>query len=66
MEGAMKTAKPKTVNVACWGSKCKAMCTADGRVWVYDDVAKHYTTAHSLTDGQLRYVRGRVAWQSDR
>jgi hypothetical protein len=31
----------------------------DGRVWVYDSVAGHYTTCHALTDAQIRYVRYR-------
>jgi len=29
------------------------------RVYVWDDVATHYTTVHGLTAGQQRYVRAR-------
>ena len=47
----------KTVNVRAWGELQPAFADADGRVWVYDDVAGHYTTCHSLRPGQVRYVR---------
>lgn len=35
----------------------KAQWTRDGRVWVFDPVAGHYTTCHKLTVNQERYVR---------
>lgn len=39
----------------------RASVSADGTVRVYDSVAGHYTTCHSLTPAQERYVRARAA-----
>jgi hypothetical protein len=35
----------------------KARVDADGTVRVWDSVAGHYTTCHSLTERQYRYCR---------
>jgi hypothetical protein len=35
----------------------RARIHADGTVEVYDSLAGHYTTCHSLTAAQIRYVR---------
>jgi len=55
----------KTVNVknAFDGSRgtTTAYADEDGRVLVYDSVAGHYTTCHSLTASQEKYVRARTA-----
>jgi len=37
----------------------KARWTTDNRVWVYDPVAGHFTTCHSLTANQEAFVRRR-------
>ena len=51
----------KTVNVKNAFSNCKgtyqAYAEKDGTVRVYDSVAGHYTTCHSLTENQKAYVR---------
>lgn len=54
------TTKPATTTVIFRGSKTQAACDADGRVRVYDSTAGYYTTCHSLTPAQQRYVRSRV------
>jgi len=50
----------KTTIVKAWGDRTEAYADSNGAVWVYDDVAGHFTTVHSLTPGQLRYVRARA------
>jgi hypothetical protein len=55
-----KSTKPSTVNVRWHGKATPATCDAGGTVRVYDDVADHYTTCHSLTAAQVRYVRSRA------
>lgn len=35
----------------------KAMVDADGTVLVYDSVAGHYTTCHSLSQSAIRRIR---------
>lgn len=35
----------------------KAFAEKDGTVYVYDNVAGHYTTCHSLTENQKKRVR---------
>lgn len=47
----------KTVNVKCWGEMVRAYADADGVVRVWDSVARHYTTLHSLTPRQVARVR---------
>jgi hypothetical protein len=51
----------KTVNVrnAFQGFKgtFKATLTADGLVRVFDSIAGYWTTCHSLTPAQIRYVK---------
>lgn len=37
-----------------------ARVDADGTVRIWDDVADHYTTCHSLTAAQIRYIRSRA------
>ena len=37
----------------------RARVDDNGNVRVYDPVAGHYTVCHSLTEGQMRYVRSR-------
>jgi hypothetical protein len=51
--------KMKTTVVKIWNQRVEAYYQ-DGQVWVWDDVAGHYTTCHSLTAGQVRYVKGRA------
>jgi len=41
-----------------WGYR--ACVDPDGTVRVYDDVAGYYTTCHSLTNAQQRYIRARA------
>ncbi len=43
------------------GTGYRARVEADGTVRVYDDLAGHYTTCHSLTVAQIRYIRRAVA-----
>ena len=38
-------------------AKIKCRVDADGTVWVYDSVAGHYTTCHSLSDSAVRRIR---------
>ena len=45
-----------TTRVRQWGGMVAAYYE-DGRVWVYDSVAGHYTTCHSLTPRQMAMVR---------
>lgn len=45
-----------------WGYRAKV--DADGTVRVYDDVAGHYTTVHSLTPRQIARVRKLAEEQS--
>ena len=45
------------VNVRIWGDKYAAFAGTDGMVRVYDPVAGHFTTCHSLTPSQQRRVR---------
>ncbi len=57
-----------TTTVRAWGKSAKAYAERvrqqDGTeriaVRVYDDVAGHYTTCHSLTPAQVRYVAART------
>jgi hypothetical protein len=42
------------------GTGYRARIHADGTVEVYDDLAGHYTTCHSLTPRQIAYVRRRA------
>ena len=32
----------------------------DEQAWVWDNTAGHYTSCHSLTDNQVRYVKSRA------
>jgi hypothetical protein len=41
-----------------WGYVARV--TADGAVIVWDDVAGHWTTCHSLTPRQIAYVKRRA------
>ena len=43
------------------GTGYRARIHADGAVEVYDSLAGHYTTCHSLTSAQIRYIRRAVA-----
>lgn len=48
-----------TTSVKVWNSTQEAYAERDGDaviVRVYDPVAGHYTTCHSLTPGQIRRV----------
>ena len=48
-----------TTSVKVWNSTQEACAERDGDaviVRVYDPVAGHYTTCHSLTPGQIRRV----------
>ena len=47
----------KTTNVKIWGTTAEAYADASGTVYVWDSVAGHFTTCHSLTPGQVRRVR---------
>lgn len=48
----------KTTNVKTgWGYVSTAYAEVDGTVRVYDRIAGHYTTCHSLTDAQVARVR---------
>jgi hypothetical protein len=47
----------KPIRVSQWGGMVEARADADGTVRVWDSVAGHYTTCHSLTAAQARYVR---------
>ena len=49
--------KINTVNVKCWGGMVRAYADAEGVVRVWDSVAGHYTTLHSLTPRQVARVR---------
>ena len=49
-----------TVNVRWLGQKARAT-VLHGEVMVYDTVAGHFTTCHSLTPTQERSVRSRIA-----
>ena len=46
-------------NVRTPNGKCDAFFK-DGQVHVWDSVARHYTTCHNLTSGQVRYVKSRA------
>jgi hypothetical protein len=46
----------KTVNVVAFGGRAKAFYE-NGQAYVWDSVAGHYTTCHSLTANQVAYVR---------
>ncbi len=47
----------KTIKVKAWGRMERAFAE-NGRVYVWDSVAGHYTTCHSLTNAQcMRVVR---------
>jgi hypothetical protein len=50
----------KTVKVKIWNGKYDAYADETGTVRVYDPVAGYFTTCHSLTPGQMRYVRARA------
>jgi len=59
--------RPSTCRVtspASWGArKVRACCDSYGRcVYLWDDVAGHYTVCHSITAAQTRYVRAHVRW----
>lgn len=45
-------------HAAQWGYR--AIVDAQGIVRVYDDIAGHYTTCHSLTEAQQAYIRARA------
>lgn len=47
----------KTCNVRCWNTITTATADTDGTVRVWDSVAGHYTTCHSLTPAQIARVR---------
>ena len=49
-----------SVNVRIWGGTHKAYADCIGTVWVYDPVAVHWTTCHSLTLAQIRRVRAKT------
>ena len=55
------TTKTKTTTVRTWGCRTTAYADVAGVVRVWDSVAGHYTTCHSLSVGQVRYVRARTA-----
>lgn len=46
----------KCTNVRWHGASCPAYY-ADGQAHVWDSVAGHYTTCHSLTESQVALVR---------
>jgi len=35
----------------------------DGMVWVWDDIAQHFTSCHDLTPAQIKYVKAKQAKQ---
>jgi hypothetical protein len=45
----------RTVKVKAWGRMVRAYAE-NGRVWVWDSVAGHFTTCHSLTHPQIMRV----------
>lgn len=47
----------KTANVRIWNTITTAYADASGTVRVFDSVAGHYTTCHSLTPAQVARVR---------
>jgi hypothetical protein len=49
----------KTINVKWNGKTAQATADQDGTVRVWDSVAGHYTTCHSLTERQQQLVRSR-------
>ena len=51
----------KNAVVKIWGGKHEAYADALGTVRVYDPVAGHWTTCHSLTQSQIMRVR-RASW----
>lgn len=53
-----------TTTIRTWNTRCNAYADAHGVVRVWDSVAGHYTTCHSLTPAQIRYVRGRTQRQN--
>lgn len=55
-----KAVEPRYVNVRTWDIRTKAYADSTGIVRVYDPIAGYYTTCHSLTDAQLRYVRAKT------
>ena len=55
----------KTTNVRIWGGAFRAYAERSNDaiiVRVYDPIAGHYTTCHSLTPGQVRHVISRTLW----
>ena len=50
----------KTVTVVQQGQRVAAYAEYDGTVYVYDDVAGHYSLHHGLSAGQVRFVRARA------
>jgi hypothetical protein len=42
--------------------KIHAMVHTDGTVWVYDDVAKHYTNCHALSPRSQQKIRQLAGW----
>jgi hypothetical protein len=46
----------KTIKVRAWG-RMEDAYYYDCQAWVWDSVAGHYTTCHSLTKGQIERVR---------
>ena len=55
----LRERRTRTCRVRWHGEYVRAYAD-DGRVWVEDGVAGHFTTCHNLTDGQVRYVIGRA------
>ncbi len=50
----------KMTKIKMWGQRVHAYYQ-DGMVYVYDSVAGHYTTCHSASVGQVKYVKGRAS-----
>ncbi len=59
LAAAIIARRNRVCNVRWHGASTPAYAD-DGRVYVMDDVAGHYTTCHNLTEGQRRYVMARA------